>query len=155
MIFIRGLVTVHGRSGCPPSWTGCIIIAVDHGVGKRSCFFRSLVPPPHVAGACTGPFSHAHSLLIEMNDAVHHTLLIFKTTQFSRARNTAAQDTMSTPPTNTTPPSGAKQSPKKSPPLPQPWQKTAVVAMKDFNLADVRTEFGCGKVGWAMVDAEV
>lgn len=60
-----------------------------------------------------------------------------------------------TSPTSSSRPAAVKVSPNKEHPHPQPWQKTASVAMKDFNIADIRTEFDCSKAGWATVDIEV
>ena len=76
------------------------------------------------------------------------------------AINAAVHTPMTTPPTITTRPvhteaSPFKSSPNREPPRPQQWQKMAVVSMKDFNLADIRSEFDCNKAGWASVDIEI
>ena len=60
-----------------------------------------------------------------------------------------------TPPQTSPQRAAVKSSANKTPPRPQPWQKTTVVALKDFSLAEIRDEFECTMSGWATVDVEV
>lgn len=132
--------------------------------GARSYKTRGPVrsSPTHVPSTCTLLSASLNRMTlpppyffdIVTNPPPSSTLDLYKMTL-----QRAVQESMHTPSSNTTrppnKPSSVKASPNKGVSRPKPWQKTAVVAVKDFNIADIRNEFDCNKVGWAGVDIEV